>query len=380
MFKQVEKTERVKGLVAKAYGDPNVRLDDIAIFEAVAFNTRPLKRTSGLFARAVSTEETLHEMKAWLDAGNHVPLQAMHRDGLPKGKVFAGETRRASDGHLTLHTLFYLPVSAGETETIKKINAGVISEVSIGVENREIRCSACGFDYLGAEATIENVFSCTCPNGHTIGSNGTHARLHGLAKWMETSLVDRGAADGAIILPKPQQTFQVDAQRGFDRTALRLFASADEPNIKETIVDPKELIETKVNLGLAEGRLKDIQTKLDAAEKLARDSQAETVSVKTKLTEAEAEIAKLKASDGEKAKAELAEATKLIDEFATAALSAQGKQPTLPATLAEKLTLVREARTQLSLRIPAGGASDPAGGGETKTQPAAHAAFKTPAR
>lgn len=379
MFKQVEKSERIRGLVAKAYGDGEVRLDDLAIFEAVAVNTRPLKRSHGLFARAVLTEDTLHEMRAWLEAGNHVPLQTMHRDGIPKGKVFAGETRRNSDGTLALHTLFYLPMSAGESEMIRKINAGVIAEVSIGVENREIRCSACGFDYLGSDATIEHVFSCTCSNGHTIGQAGVHARLHGLQKWMELSLVDRGAAQGATILPRPQQTFQMDEKRGFDRTALRLFASADEPN-KETPPNMDELVKAKVDLGLAVAAKDALTAQLSEATTKLEAAKAETVSVQTKLTAALAEVEELKKGDAVKLKAELDAAQALIDEMTKTVLVATGKQPTLPATLAEKIETIKAGRTQLALAIPAGGASHKPGGDDNAHTKGALAAFRRPAQ
>jgi hypothetical protein len=379
MFKQVEKSDRIQKLVAAAYGDPSVRLDDLAIFEAVAINTLPLKRKGGLFEAAVLSDDTLFEMQRWLEAGNHVPLQLMHRDGIPRGKVFAGETRRRADGSLGLNVLFYLPIGTGENETIKKINAGVIQEVSIGVENKEIRCSSCGFDYLGASANIDNVFARTCDKGHTIGTNGVHARLHGLAKWMELSLVDRGAAQGANILPRTQQTFQVDEKAGFDRTALRLFASAYEPNTPETTTNMEELVKVKVDLALALQAKDDALAKLTASATEITTAKAETVSVKAALAAAEAQVAELKASDGEKAKADLATAISLIDEFASSIMLAQGKAVTLPVTLADKLTLIREGRTQLALMIPAGGASNPAtsGGTAAPTTTAAFAGFKT---
>lgn len=378
MVKQIAKTDRVRSLVARAYGDDTFDFDSLAVFEAVAVNTRPLLRKSGLFAKAVIGEDVITQMKAHLDAGNSVPLQTMHRDGIPKGRVFAGEARRAQDGSLALHALFYLPMGAGESELIRKLDAGVISEVSIGMESKHILCSACNFDYMGAEATIENVFECRCANGHQLGQNGVHARLHGLDRWLELSLVDRGAADGATILPRAKQTFKLDEAAGFDRTALRLFASADvpdQPNTEQRNTQKMdELVQLKVDLKLA-------QRELELAKKETEVVRAELVSVQAKLADAEKKVGELTIPDLDKTRAELVEATKVLDELAQAALMATGQEPKLPATLGEKTELVRAARAKLALTIPAGGASRPStatGGGAAP--PTSHAAFKTRAR
>ena len=382
MVKQLEKTDRIRQLIARSYGDDSVDLSTLAVFEAVAVNTHPLRRKGGLFEAAVVEEDTLREMQAWLDAGETVALQTMHRDGIPKGKVFAGETRRDTRGQLALHALFYLPIGAGENELIRKIDTGVISEVSVGLENKHIACSACGFDFLGASATIDHIFERTCANGHTIGRDGVHARLRGISKWMELSLVDRGAAVGALILPRPRQTFQMDANSGFDRQALRLFASAELPTPPTTHeqrppTTMTDLVKLSVDLALAQKDAEIAKAALTAAQAETVAVKTEMVSLQAKLTETQTQLAALTPEKIAAQATALTEATSLIDEFAKVALAATGKAGELPATLSERVALVREGRTKLALTLPTGGASQGAQGGTDDKTKVDYSSFKT---
>lgn len=372
MLKQVEKSDRVRSLIAKSYGDENLKIDDLAVFEAVAINTLPLRRKGGLFERAVVGEDVLLEMQAYLAAGNSLPLQLMHRSGLPTGKVVAGEMRRDAAGNPSLNILFYLPKQ--ESEIVRKIDAGIISEVSIGIEAKRILCSACGWDYLGADANIEHVFERTCAHGHTIGADGVHARLHGLDRWMEVSLVDTGAAQGAKILPRPAQTFSSDEKHGFDRTALRLFASADQ-------VDPAE--STKPGAPKPMDELITLKASVIVAERDRDSAKAEADALRTKLAELEAKLVEMEAklaeaskTDAEALKAELGSAVAFIDELAQAAKP--GVE--LPATLSEKLSVVKEARAKLALSLPVGGASRGAPNDTETATKANFSAFKRATR
>lgn len=351
MLKEVAPTEKIKSLVAKAYGDENLRFENIAVFEAVAANSQPLRRKYGIFAGARIMPDVMAGMVDWLAGGRSVPLQLMHMPGMPVGKVVGAELRQNN----SLNALFYLSRET-QADLIADINAGVISEISIGVTTQRILCSECGWDYLGADASFDNVYEGVCANGHKLGVDGVHTNLYGLADWMEVSLVDRGAVAGANILARPQQTFKFDERTGFDRTALRLFASAsvDAPpkpeEGKEQMELQQQLIDTKVALGLAELARDANKTALEAAQASLAEAHAEIVSLKATQTP---ELSALEA--------ELAIARPFVEELASSVFAATGKDATaLPATLSERVTAIREARTTLSLIIPVGGAGKPA--------------------
>ena len=365
MFKQVTKTDGIKAQIAKAYGDPDVRPDDLAVFEAVAANTLPLRRSKGIYAGARLGHDVLSGMAATINSGEHIPLQIMHRDALPVGKVFAASLQPMAGGETALHTMFYLPKK--ESELVGKIDSGSLNDVSVGMLPKQLLCSTCGFDYMGDEADIMNLLDCTCANGHAIGKDGVHVRVHGVKQMQELSLVNKGAAVGASILPRNRQKMgwvstspERLAARGVDDLIYALFAMAGEipvsTNPSKDTPKMDELVTLKAEAIVATRDLADAKTKLDAA-------VAEATGLQAKLAEAEAKLADALKGDLAAAKAELAAVGEFISDWAKAALAATGKTDALPATLAEQITIVRDARAALALAIPTGGASRGAGAG-----------------
>ena len=367
MFKQVEKTPTIKDWIGQAFGDPEVSTDDLAVFEAAAANTRPLRRRYGLHAGAVMQPDVLHKMADTVNSGATVPLHLMHQTGnTPVGRVFRAEVRPGP----VLHTMFYM--SNKDADLVDKVNKGILNEVSVGVTPAEVRCSACGWDYRGKDATIDNLLDCTCPNGHTIGEEGVHAKLHGLVDWQELSLVDRGAMKGSLILPKSRQAMaaQPDFERlaasGFEPAWLRLSAICDfTPPVGNLPMD--ELIELKASHIV-----------------LTRDHEAaktELTALRAKATELEAQLAEALKGDAVALKAQLADVENFVTEYATAALAAVGKDAAaMPATLAEKVQAIKDARSQLALSLVPGGVAHSAATDPDKKPLTNLSVFVTPSK
>ncbi len=350
MFKQVEKTPTIKDWIAQAYGDPKVDTSDLAVFEAAAANTRPLLRRYGLHAGAVMQPDVLHHMADAVNGGATVPLHVMHQThNTPVGRVFRAQVRPGTDGGPQLHAMFYM--SHKDADLVDKVNKGILNEVSVGVSPKEVRCSACGWDYRGKDATIDNLLDCTCPNGHTIGEDGVHAKLHGLLDWQELSLVDRGAMKGSLILPKSRQAmaatpdFERLAASGFEPSWLRLSAICDftpPPPAPGNPAMSDEMIDLKASHIV-----------------LTRDHEAaktELVALRAKVAELETQLGEALKGDAVALKAQLADVEAFVNEYATAALAAIGKDATaLPAAMAERIAAIKEARAQLALSLVPGG-------------------------
>lgn len=225
--------------------DTDVRADDVVAFEATALNTLPLNKPGSLFHEARHTRSTLVEMSEAVNTkAQSVPLHTLHQQSfeLPVGRVFHANVEDLPNGQSELRARFFLAKS--EAQMIEKINLGILDETSVGITHKSLLCSKCGFDFRGEEATFENLFDRTCGNGHVLGEDGGHLILQGMERWMELSLVSRGAADKAKIhgrakslMPKEQQDRL--AASGTSPEAITLFTSASETQGKETPMTTK---------------------------------------------------------------------------------------------------------------------------------------------
>lgn len=231
--KSVDVTAEMLAQIEKLAGGA-VSADEIVVFEAAVANSKPLNKMGSIFNQGRITEDTLRQMAAALNSGEEsVPLHTMHQQGyeLPVGKVFQAETIRIADGETELRAMFYIPKS--ESQLVEKINLGILDEVSVGVKSKALLCSKCGFDYFSAESGFEHLYSQTCENGHTVGTDGAHVKLSGLDKWMELSLVSRGAASKPKILGRTKQvmakeTYDRIAADGLPPEAVVLFTASDD--------------------------------------------------------------------------------------------------------------------------------------------------------
>ena len=370
MFKQVEKTTAVQDMIKAAYGDDSVPMDDLAVFEAQAVSTRPLRRRNGIYQGAQIGVDVLHAMAASIKGKDgSLPVQRMHNPGIPVGRLFAAAVRPIENGHSALHAMFYM--ARRDSDLVNKIDTGVLTDVSVGMRPKQVLCSACGWDYKGSESTLDNLLDCTCANGHVIGTDGVSARMHGLETWDELSLVDRGASPGASILPRSRHALakspafeQMLLSRGFDDSVFFLRASATldiepapplspPPAPARNPINMDELVTLKAEKIVADRDLLAANLQLTAA-------QTELTALRAKVADVETKLAAALALDAVKVKADAEAAGAFIEEVLKASLAATGgKLESLPATIAERISMVRELRAQLAMRIPAGGATRP---------------------
>lgn len=268
-----------------------VSADDIVVFEAVAANTRPVKKPGSLFDGARVAKSVLDEMAAALNSGTQtVPLHTLHLAGseIPVGKLFEAEVVSAIDGNYELRTMFFLPKS--EVGLIEKINMGVLDEVSVGLLTKQNLCSACGFDYTGPEASSMALWDRVCPEGHMLGADGNHLVLAGLDLWSELSLVSRGAMQQAKIAGR--KTISTPNQERLAASGIApgaLFLNASPQDLKESPVpDP-------VDLNPILEALAALQASVAAMTPPAAPAAPEADPVEAKFAALEAQIAELTA-------------------------------------------------------------------------------------
>lgn len=353
MNKRLDITDQMRPHLFRAGGE-GLDLSSIAVFEALAINNRPLPRKNGtLFEGAVFDDGLLQAMAGHLNRTQGVPLHLMHNANyeLPVGKVFYGDVRLGADGRQNLHVLFYLPLSEA-ADLINKIETSTIDEVSVGVLAEHIYCSECGFDYLGADATLEHLWTRTCANGHTIGENGTHARLVGLDEFFELSLVGTGGADNAKIVSRGRAKLAPE-------TAQRLAANGLAPEIiMLSATANKESKSMTTNAVTAETLLAQV-TDLTGKLTLANAQIAELEKVKASVTELTGKLteADKKVAEFDKVKASVDAAKAALSGVAKKVLIALGNdKPEVEDKSIEDLTkIIDEGSAKLAAAIPAGG-------------------------
>lgn len=337
MPKRIEVTTAIKEAIIASVGS-EIDFENIAVFETVAVTSRPINKPGSIFQDAVIPRATLEQAAAQLNTGTFVPLHTLHMQGyeLPVGRLFKGTVGTSQDGFDELHALFY--VDPTEKELASKIENGTIEEVSVGLRPEKLVCSGCDFDY-GLQSSEDNLWTRTCDNGHVLGMGGYHLRLEGVKKFMETSLVSKGASDGAKIL---NQRKRLLASQFADLAAscnnpehTTLFAS---PTLGEEI-DMKEIEELQAGLSALTAKVE--------AQAATITSQAETIVAMTAKVDEQATA--LQAST---------ETLKPLTEKAAALVSlADGAD-----ALATKITGVEEAVAKLSeapAPAPAPAASHP---------------------
>jgi hypothetical protein len=288
--KQVPVTDAILEQIKKV-ADAEFSAEDIVVYEAVVFNTMPLNKRGSIFEGARATRSLLVEMVEALNSGaESVPLHTLHRQGseIPVGKVFQATVHDTQMGEAEIHALFYLPRSSADL--VEKIDLGILDEVSVGLKSKHLFCSECGFDYFGEEADFFHLWDRTCENGHTVGVDGVHTRLVGMDKWMELSLVSRGAAEKPKILSRaksllPKETQERLAASGFVPEATVLFASPTKLKEEAPMAD-----EDKKALTAAD--LDHITSKLDQLVELLTPKEEEEITAEVEAEESELDALK----------------------------------------------------------------------------------------
>lgn len=377
-MKQLTMNPALSALIKQAVGQ-DVDTAALAVFETIALNTKPLPGKRGsLFENAVVEPITMKEMVDSINSGGHLPLVADHEMlGAPKGRVFHAGLDIADDGTIEMRDLFYLDPTEGAI--IAKLNSGSLDEVSVAFLAKHFNCSACGWDYFGASATSENIFTRTCANGHQIGVDGVHGEMFGLNQFIEQSLVSRGAADNPKIVGKSQarlapEGLQMLAASGFEMDDLVVQASL---GIKEEIVMSDAIVTALTaqvtTLSVDKGSL---TAQLTAAETAKTAAAAEVARLVALSTEKDAAIATLTAerdtlaSRPEAAVAtERDEAVTFLQEQVNHLVIATGKPKlegeALPVTVAALKAKISELTGNLTSILPVGGKAAPAGSVET---------------
>ncbi len=366
MGKRLEITPKIAAAIARST-DSSVDPATVAVFQTSALNTLPVNKKGTLFDQGRISETTLRQMADFLNAGtDYAPLHLVHdqSDGaLPVGRVFAGEVV-SNEGIAELHNLFYIPLSTG-SELIEKLEAAVIDEVSVGLAPLHLNCSECGFDYLSAEATWENIYYRQCPSEHQVGENGVHTITNGMGRYNELSLVSRGAAQKTKILSRAKALM---ASMGPENYA-QLVASGKQPELitlyASTSINPKE---NQMDLTALVADLTTAKASVQVKESELTAANATIATLTTAKTGLEAQVAELTvAADANgiaplQAKLTAAEAsvtaalTFVRAEAERLAVASGGEKPAADATLEVLTASIASARTKLQEILPVGGA------------------------
>ncbi|MGO4302248.1 hypothetical protein [Cupriavidus sp. RAF12] len=322
MAKNVPITEWIIEQITANNGGDSIDTSKIQVYEAIAVSTRPLSKRGTLFHQGRISEGTLHQMAAYLNNAGFVPLHTLHAQGqeLPVGRLFYAEVHQAFDGSFDLRALFY--VDKSETKLIAKLDSGSIDEVSVGLLNTHLFCSQCGWDFRGADATFDHLWSQTCENGHTVGVDGMYLKLEGMDSWNETSLVSKGASNNAKIVGRTRQVLSAEAYEklaasGTSPEAILLFATTKQGNPE---VDLTKAIDEITNLkaaAIVHGTEKtELTAKLAAANTEIEQLKAKPAELQTQLDAANAKVGEVETAHAA-TKAELEAKTNTVTELQT---------------------------------------------------------------
>jgi hypothetical protein len=351
-MKQIEKTQAIRDLLTASAGDVDV--DALRVYEAIAFNTLPIRKEHPLYKGARADRAFLLEMAGELKRESR-PVQIMHNTSpLPIGRVFHGEVVDTGV-ESELRVLFFLDPTANDQAT--KIEAGSVDQVSVSVLAKQMLNSKSGFDYFGPDSSYENIWSGSDNDGNQIGKSGVYARMVGLDSFFEMSLVGQGGAQNARIVSRDRSHFGQSMERlaasGMDPNSLVLLATATprKDNSMDLATLVANLTTTTADLTNAKRDLTDATGKVTTLEATITERDATIADLNTQLTAANAVDVNAVTADRDAAVAALSEVAKSV-------LTKVGKlNVELPKTVTELSALINEHSAVLV--IQAGGkASD----------------------
>lgn len=376
-MKQVLKTPEIIDRLRSAVG-ADTSVENLAVFEAIALNTLPLRKKHPLYNKSVVDRGMLMEMAASLSQET-LPVQIMHDSGvLPIGRVFYGQVIDTGSNS-ELRVLFFIDKET-DGESVKKVDNGTVDQVSVSVLSKHVYNSVSGFDYMGPDATFEHIFTGTDPDGNTLGENGVYGKMVGLDTWFEMSLVGKGGAQNARIVPRDQahfgSSYQKLAASGLDPNIFILAASTrnDEMDLTALVAS---LTDTKVELAQKVTAYATLEASV-----AAKDAQIATLT--TQLADAAkpnetltAELAEVKTSLEAKTTEATAALTALKGVVKTVLTAAGKVDAPVPEAVAELEALLAETTTSLAAVLTAGGKSkDAVSDVDTAAAPINLAAFR----
>lgn len=368
-MKQITKNENIKARLRLALGE-NADVDNLRVYEAIALNTRPLRKNHPLYRGARADRSLLLEMASAMGKESR-PMHIQHdKEPLPIGRVFHGEVvDKGTESELRV--LFFLDPTANTEAT--KIEAGSVDQVSVSMVPNQIICSASGFDFLGPEADIMNIITGTDPDGNTLGENGVYGKMIGLKEFFELSLVGMGGANNARIVSRDQSHFGSSYEQ--------LAASGLDPNIyvleATTRTDDMDLTQLVEQLTTAKADLSVKSTEVETVTANLATANETIATLEQRIADAGDSVAAIAAKDAEvataneakaTAEAEMSAAVEALQEVAKTILTASGKpNAEVPATVAELKTLIAETKETLAATLVAGGRSKDVTEGVEKT-------------
>lgn len=375
MSKRVAYSQELESKIRAAIGDPEFDTSSVTVYEAKFLSTEPVKK-NGFYNGARMTTTTIHEMAEFMSQpGNAIPLHIMHEDSfLPVGKVISAKAIAMNNGETELRGQFYLPNS--ETELINKIDTSVIDEVSVQVKSQHAFCSECGHDFfpLNQDNWVD-FFTGTCPNDHVIGQNGVHARLHKMEDWVELSLVGKGAAKKAKILPRAKQALamsgtmadRLSADKTLEASMLTASCKLNKGEVKMSA--EYDALLSKYDAKVVE--FAQLSAELSAAKEKLAAKDAEVTALTTDLTKEKEKVEKLEKDSKESdvavvqdklaaSEKELKDATEKLLPHAKAALVASGMaEADTPTTLLAAAEAIEKAGLKLHQAVNAGNSTTP---------------------
>lgn len=344
VMKQIAKTAEVIARLRTSYG-ADANLDALAVYEAIALNTLPLRKTGGLFQGARASLSLLTEMAASINAES-VPLRIEHfSDDTPYGRIFYGQVLEDE-----LRVMFAVDKTTSP-DIVAKLDSGTIDQVSVGMQNKHLNCSKCGFDYMAAGAEM-NRWTLECADGHEIGQEGTFLWIDGLNIFLETSLVGTGAGRGARIVGPTDARLQNSQQ--FDRLA----ASAKDSGVGVLLLSPTAK-DIPVDLTQLTARVETLAGELA----VMRATAEQVPALQARIVELEPAAAELESTRADLTAAQeaVAEAVTLLTAEAKAVLVACGEATdNVPDTVAGLVELIADRRAKFAAVIPVNGASNSA--------------------
>jgi hypothetical protein len=361
-MKRISLTPRVDALARTVFG-ADTDLTNLAIYEATVANTLPLRKQG--FYKGAKHSYTALSTLVNLSKGQSLPLILNHdMRQLAVGRIidtqlYAGEVRGLFGLFIDQHS-----------DLVSKLDKGVLGDVSLGAEPKSLTCSSCGWDYMGTEATFENIYNQRCGNDHTLGQNGVHLNIEDYSDFYELSLVNRGAVVGSNVHDAEKSSYkelQMSAKLsdGDFRKGLILQCEATEETTTAATV-PLALNggENALNLSAMMAPLHTALTESMTNLSSTTIQLAQTTANLTSMTaERDDLLVKLAAAPSADVATQLTAATSALFDLASKTqIALTGKATvTKEASIEDLVAAVNEGQAKLSAILPTGQVSNSGG-------------------
>ena len=377
MTKEIEMTEELISKFKSKFGE-EVDSSNFYMFECRALSTEAVHQGT-IYDGAVVDSNILVSMADKINnSDENIGIHIMHNDDdLNIGRAFSARLNIDENGSTALYATCAILKDEESDKVINKIENNVLDEVSVQFLSEHAYCSECHWDYMGEDATFENWWDKTCANGHTIGVDGCHLELEGLANFSEISIVNRGAAKNPKILSQKKRSLFREGE------LMSLAASGKAPEFLVATFNSKleNVMKDKDNVTLSAEEISSMQAELaELKEKLNLSERVKEL--EAALSEKEAAIAEKEQEVSDKAaeiesanEAHKAEVEGLNSELSTVkeekeallkflqeqvkkvALAAGKKDVEVPSDLGGISAMLNENQQILATLVPAGGVS-----------------------